>query len=108
MTSDHRYRDWAPADLANELAAREGYQVEMSAALDAEEDPEARVALIAQLEANNEVLDLIKAEVAERAAPPSMLPTYRSVVVAGEPDADPRQGPSAGRLVPTNANGGFH
>ena len=108
MTSDHRYHDWAPADLANELAAREGYQVEMSATLDGEEDPEARVAMIAQLEANNEVLDQIKAEVAERAAPPSMLPTYRSVVVAGDPDADPRQAPSGGRLVPTNADGGFH
>ncbi len=106
MTSEHRYREWAPADLANELATREGYQVEMSAALESEEDSEARVELIAKLEANNELLDEIKAEVAERAAPPAMLPTYRSVVVTGAHDADPRQAPYGGRLVPADPHGG--
>ncbi|MGI9596483.1 MAG: BMP family ABC transporter substrate-binding protein [Acidimicrobiales bacterium] len=84
MTDDRPYRDWSPAALAEELAARENERNELAAELEMQEDLEVRVELMTELTTTDDVLDQLKDELADRTIPPSASPTYRSVVVTGD------------------------
>lgn len=83
MTIDRPYQEWSASALAQELSAREKHKEELTAALERQDDREMRVSLMAELSATNDVLDQLTAEVVERSIPPSVLPTYQSVVMTG-------------------------